>query len=417
MMANSKLQLYFEEHLIGHLSESNQNKIVFSYDQSWLERQNNFSISHSLPLQEKDFEQEAQNYFANLLPEGDVRLALTRRLGISNENDFRLLEIIGGECAGALSVGPEPLLYTSDYEEISAHKIVSLLEQGQVLLSALQDEEEGIRLSLAGAQDKIPIVYRDSKILLPRGNSPSTHLLKLPSDRVKYLPENECLMNWFAKKMGLETATTTLISLKNMKACLVERYDRIQVGEKISRLHQEDYCQALGFSYKIKYEDDGGPRYQQCYQCTENASSHLPEDLERIVRWLIFNVLIGNCDAHAKNISLLMTAPGVWKLSPHYDLVATKIYPRLSKKLAMSIGGTQDLGTITGTHWSQLAKDIQMGTKLINQTVQKMAETSLDIFDETAKEFSETYGASPVIVRIREVLHTQQRRLLSQAKK
>lgn len=416
-MKNSKLNLYFEENLIGSLVEDSQHRMEFAYAPTWLKSAKKFSISYSMPLREEPYSKEAQNYFANLLPEGDVRVAVAAKFGISSENDFRLLEALGGECAGALTIGQEPKALQSKYRALSTKKLKDIFDQGGSVFSAVQEEEEDIRLSLAGAQDKIPVYYEDGKLFLPQGNSPSSHILKLPSHRFKNLSENECLMGFFGKKMGLEMAMPKLLDIGGVNAYLVERYDRKKEEKKIIRLHQEDFCQALAYSHKVKYEKDGGPSFQECYQCVEGQSAFLPEDLERLVKWLIFNVLVGNCDAHAKNISFLMVEPDEWRLSPHYDIVSTKFYPKLSSKLAMTIGGSSDLGTVTGTHWARLAQDIKVGTKWLHQTVQEMSEKSTEVFKEACQEFSEIYGKSVVFQELEKIVTSQQRRLLSQLQK
>lgn len=316
-----------------------------------------------------------------------------------------------------MTIGHEPKPPESKYRELSTKKIKELFDQGGTLFSDLQEEQEDIRLSLAGAQDKIPVLYEGGPLYLPQGNSPSSHILKFPSQRIKYLPENECLMALYGKNMGLEMATPQILDIDGIKTYLVERYDRkIQAG-KLLRLHQEDFCQALAYSYKVKYETDGGPRFQDCYQCLEERSGFLPEDLERLVKWLIVNVLTGNCDAHAKNISLLMVKPGEWRLSPHYDIVSTKLYPKLSSKLAMTIGGSSDSGMVTGAHWTRLAKEIKMGTKWLQQTVQEMAEKSAEAFKEASLEFVEQYGKSNIVKELEKTIHSQQRRILSQLPK
>lgn len=416
-MKSPRLNLYFEETLIGYLTEDTHHLIEFSYEDSWLRSADAFAISHSMPLQEKPYKTEAQNYFANLLPEGDVRTAVAAKLGTSSENDFRLLEALGGECAGALSVGHKPKALEAKYQDLNLKSLKRIFDQGGTVFSSVQEEDEDIRLSLAGAQDKIPVYYEDGKLFLPQGNSPSSHILKLPSQRFKYLPENEYLMSLFAKKMELDVAIPKLLDLGGVNAYLIERYDRRSKNSRLIRLHQEDFCQALGYSHKVKYEKDGGPSFQKCYQCTEAHSTYLPEDLERLATWLIFNILIGNCDAHAKNISFLMVKPGEWRLSPHYDMVSTKVYPKLSTKLAMSIGGSLDSGTVTGTHWTRLAKDIQVGAKWLLQTVQEMSEKSLKAFSEAQHEFEGMYGNSPILPELKKIVTVQHRRLLSQLSK
>lgn len=416
-MKNNELNLYYGEEWIGVLRETPAHHMEFQYTESWLVNPNRFPVSQSLPLEAGLFAREAQNYFANLLPEGDVRLATASQMGISPENDFRLLEALGGECAGALTLGHEALPYTDHYRNLDPQELLDLYRAGRNVFAGLQDLEKDIRMSLAGAQDKIPVYIQDEKLYLPQGNSPSSHILKLPSKSLAHLPENECAVAMLADKMGLEVAKPHLLKVADLNFYVVERYDRSMVNKKLIRLHQEDFCQALGVSYKLKYESDGGPRFKDCYSLVEQASFLLPEDLDHILKWLVFNVVAGNCDAHAKNISLLMIKPDLWKVSPHYDLVSTKVYPRLSKNLAMSIGGSHDSGTITGSHWDRLADEVQVAPKYLRTLVQEFAELSLPKFDETNKEFVDLYGKSPVLPQIRKVIYEQQRRLLSQLNK
>lgn len=414
---NSSLKVYFGEMVVGEIYEDQFHNLEFKYMSSWLENEKNFSISQSLPLATKTYKAEAQNYFANFLPEGDVRTAVARRFGVSVDNDFRLLEAIGGECAGALTIGQKPVELDNDYEELSHDKIKKIFNDGGVFLAQLQDAEKVVRLSLAGAQDKIPVYFKDGKLFLPIGNSPSSHILKFPSHRFKHMPANECLLNWWANKQGLSVAPTQLLKVQDLDLCLVQRYDRQLENDRLIRLHQEDYCQALNFGYKVKYEKDGGPTFQMCHEITENSSSELPNDLDRLIRWLVFNVMSGNCDAHAKNISLIKLDRNKWSLSPHYDLVCTRIYKEVSTRLAMSIGGSDDSGTITGTHWGTLAVQLKMNKKFMLDFVRDQAERGMASFTQAKTAFIESYGDSPVIQPIEAVANKQIRRLLSELNK
>ncbi|MEK7354806.1 MAG: HipA domain-containing protein, partial [Bdellovibrionota bacterium] len=310
-----------------------------------------------------------------------------------------------------------PRKLESNYEKVNPTELEKRFERGETLLSSFQDDEEEIRFSLAGAQDKLAVYVKDRDLFLPQGNSPSTHILKPPSKRFPHVPEAECLMSNLARAMGLETSPASIVKLGNLNACLIERYDRVVRDGRVHRLHQEDFCQALGVSHKAKYERDQGPTFGNAYECVETHSQRLPEDLERITKWLIFNVAIGNCDAHAKNLSLLRADDGEWTLSPHYDFVPTRVYPKVSKLLAMSIGGTRDSGTITATHWKKLAQDIKFGSNLLLKLVREIAESAPDHYATTAAEFKKLYGDSPILQPIEKVIHEQTRRLLSQLEK
>lgn len=418
-MSRKALGLYYNAQKVGTLTEDPQNQIEFTYEDSWNRSSDGFAISQSLRGKKTDGI-EAQNYFANLLPEGDVRLDVCRKLGISNDNDFELLKALGGECAGALVISEEPpSALKREYQKISPADLKKRFHEGLSVLSGVQDAEHGIRLSLAGAQDKIPVLFKNDELFLPQNGALSSHILKFPSHRgFKEMPENEYLMSCLARKLKLPFPRTQLLDLGGLRVYLIERYDRLIVQDGNSeRLHQEDLCQALGYSYKKKYEKDGGPTFQQVYQGIENGSASLPQDLEKALRWLIFNVAVGNCDAHAKNISLVMLRPNLWSLSPFYDIVCTRAYPRITTLLAMKIGGADDSGTITGTHWKRLAKDISTGAKFILELVEEIATSVPEQFKEVQTEFEALYGKNPITSEIQEVLRSQCRRLLSQLKK
>ncbi len=119
-----------------------------------------------------------------------------------------------------------------------------------------------------------------------------------------------------------------------MSALFIERYDRYLIEGKICRLHQEDFCQALGYAYHVKYETDSGPNFSDCIKLITEVSKQPAVDKIMLIRWFIFNYMIGNADAHAKNISLLYPPQmkGRPQLAPFYDLVCTTIYKGISKK-------------------------------------------------------------------------------------
>ena len=415
-MRKTEASVFYGKQEVGVVFETAPGQIAFRYHVDWLKKSGSFAISHSLPLKSTSYREVAHHYFANFLPEADIRTAIAGRLGLSPENDFDLLIALGGDCAGALTIGEAAAKSENSTTPLDKKKLRKAFEQNDTLFSTLQDvEAHDVRLSLAGAQDKLPVrVGRGDALLMPHGTSASTHILKFPSHRFKHLAENETLMSEFARRMGLIVPTTRLIDLNGLRACLVERYDRSVVGENVTRLHQEDFCQALGRSHKVKYEKSGGPGFRDIYSGVEEISTDVTVDLERTLRWLVFNVIIGNCDAHAKNISLLMVKPGAWVLTPHYDLVCTKMYPVISKDLAMSIGGTNDSGTVTGTHWMKLAKDLKVGPGFLRSLVSEMAGRANDVFTDSRKAFESDYGRNDATQLIEKAVHEQARRLTSQ---
>lgn len=402
-----KLGAYYGSRLVGEIEQTESGRMQFRYDPEWLKDSESFALSFSLPKSEKIFQKEADFFFSNLLPEGPVRQAICERHGISIDNDFALLKQIGGECAGALVISSSPPKKgESRYEELEFHKLVGLLSSGGVYASL--SEKEDMRLSLAGAQDKLPIYLTpEKKILLPLGTSPSTHVLKFENPRFKGLALNEYYMTQLAKQLGLMTVEVELMPIENGYLLIVKRYDRIVVDithKKIERLHQEDLCQALAMSHLKKYEKEGGPSFAQVYNLVTNASHAPLADNQRLLQWQIVNVLIGNCDGHAKNTSLYRTLDSEWHLAPFYDLVSTIFYSKLSKELAMGIGGVSDIGILSPIHWKRLAETIGVNTKTIEDLMQEKLECFPKALDATHQKVLKDYGKNKVFTLLHEVL-------------
>lgn len=163
--------------------------------------------------------------------------------------------------------------------------------------------EEGLRLSLAGVQNKLPLIYRDRVFALPLGQTPSSHILK-PDPKRKNIPklaENEAFCMMLAKQCRLDTADVDLITIAEQHCVLVQRYDR----QQDQRLHQKDFCQAMGIAPFNKYEAEGGPSFADCSNLIKQYSSRPAADKKRLLQWTLFNYLIGNADAHGKNLSFL----------------------------------------------------------------------------------------------------------------
>jgi serine/threonine-protein kinase HipA len=173
---------------------------------------------------------------------------------------------------------------------------------------------------------------------------------------------------------------------------VVERYDRQLAGDRWMRLHQEDFCQALGVPPKKKYQTEGGPSLIMCQGVIDQRSSDVLKDTDTLLRWQIFNVLIGNCDAHAKNLSLLRSANGSWAVAPLYDLVATRMYQELTPRLAMSVGAQFNSGTVSASHWKEQLKECKVSPTAYLKTAQQMADELPANLKQVLNEFESSYG-------------------------
>ena len=397
------LGVYFAEELVGEISTSDGVSIQFQYADSWQQNEAAFPISVSLPLGEPIFDARmnvANNFFVNLLPEENIRKRTCEKLKISEGNDFELLRQIGGDCAGAISVLPvnsKPAKLHNSYDSISEKQLATWSEGDQ---NAFADSigKKDVRLSLAGAQDKLPVKFDGKAFFLPKGNSPSTHILKFTS-RFSHLPENEALTTMLAHAVGVSAVNVGLHQTKKSRIAIVERYDRVASDDSFVRLHQEDFCQAMGIHPQRKYQQEGGPNLQDCSQLIKEHCSVPLIELEKFIRWVVFNWLVHNADAHAKNISLLFEN-GQTKLSPFYDLVCTGNYPQLSKKLAMSIGGESSPGAIGPKHVDLFSREIDVSSKFVKEIVVETANRLMDASEATSKQFQELYGDSPILQRV-----------------
>ena len=348
-------------------------ELQFQYSALWLEQPQAIALSQSLPLQAEPFGDRAcRPFFAGLLPEGQLRQRIAQQCQISRSNDFGLLVVIGGDCAGAVS------LVVGD--QVAAPDAVEWLEQDQ-LIALLDDlpqrpmlaQRDGLRLSLAGAQDKLPVVFDGARIGLPLGSTASTHILKPAIAAVEGSVINEAFCMALGQAMGLQVADTEILAAGDRQVLLVGRYDRRRgEGERWLRLHQEDFCQALGIQPELKYQNEGGPDLNACFGLLRRATRPSAPQVIRLLDAVAFNALIGNHDAHAKNFSLLYTERTP-TLAPLYDLLCTAVYPTLTAKMAMKLGSKYRFSEVQSRHWEKFAEAAGLSWAQTRKRVTRMA--------------------------------------------
>jgi serine/threonine-protein kinase HipA len=411
------LDVYLQSDLVGHLSQDTGGQMHFQYVESWLDGSGAAPLSQSLPLRKERFSQkECRGYFGGILPEAGNREIVARNLGISARNDFAMLKEIGGECAGAVTFVP-----TGDRlpENRNSHRTLSSSELAVVLRELrkrpLLAGQEGIRQSLAGAQDKVPVCLSGYEISLPLYGAPSTHVLKPAVERFEGVVQNESLCMRLAAAIGLPTAKVQARSVEGMDFLLIERYDRVYrkdsiQGPVLERLHQEDFCQALGIVSEMKYQNEGGPSLKQCFALLRKVSSAPAVDLARLLDAVIFNYLVGNNDAHGKNFSLLYCGLGTDDphvgLAPLYDILSTVYYPELSRTMAMKLGGEYSSAKVWPHNFEQLAEDAGLEKSLVIGRVAEMVEEIRTVLPQiTSDEIS-----SSIVTRILERCERIQKR-------
>jgi serine/threonine-protein kinase HipA len=370
------LNVCYDREVVGQLVQDDGGQMTFQYDAAWLGRPEPVPLSRSLPLRDEPFTQkECQGFFGGILPEEDNRQVIARILGISDKNDFAMLEQIGGECAGAISFLPENEAIPEDddrYRELADDELAKILRE--LPRRPLMAGADGIRLSLAGAQDKIAVRVDDGKISIPRGSAPSSHVLKPAVDTYEGVVFNEAFCMALARACDLNVAPVEIGKVDDIDYLLAERYDRIR-GEdgNIQRLHQEDFCQALGIRSEIKYQSEGGPSLEDCFELVRDTSSVPAPDLISLLDAVIFNLLIGNHDAHGKNFSFLYVPDRSIRFAPLYDLVSTVFYPELTDRMAMKIGKQPKSALIYPNDINRFAADAGLGAALVRARIPALA--------------------------------------------
>lgn len=376
-MKSKKLCVFWNDDFIGEIEKARRD-IRFSYVPSW-----ELPISQSMPCNDRGYQVVATNFFANLLPEGSLYADICKFHRITSIYDF--LEIYGGDCAGALSVSSTLHPVSNTWKDITKD-LSSLLRKPNMSLCAMG------RLSLAGAQNKLAVKKEDDVYLLPLGNSPSTHIIKSASARYSDIHRNEMFCMDLAELCGFPVPEHDIMHIGEHEAYIIKRYDRICENDTIVRIHQEDFCQATGASRYEKY-------ILGFWQCSKFLDAH---DKNLFVHMAMFNFLIGNCDAHAKNFSLLYTPRP--KLAPFYDLISTLVYPELVQKFAMPIGNTYYNDDIDMSSWERFCQELKVDMPHV--PVMEYAE-------DLAREHRKRFGDMSFYDKILRIMESQTAKLAS----
>jgi serine/threonine-protein kinase HipA len=372
------LSVWWAGAIVGTLQVNRHGQMRFAYAAEWLADASRLPISLSLPKQEQPFRQsQCRPFFAGLLPEESQREIIAGVLGISKGNDFAFLDALGGDVAGALSLWPEGEVPptpepTGTPRPLSDDELIELLDT--LPKRPLLAGREGLRLSLAGAQTKLPVVLVEGCVALPRPGQPTTHILKPAIARFPHTTENEALVMTLAAAVGLPTAHVAARIVGGRSYLLVTRYDRhFDASGRAYRLHQEDFCQALGIPPERKYAAEGGPTFKAGFDLLRRATAVPAVALLGLLDAAIFNLIVGNADAHGKNFSLLYQAAGV-TLAPFYDLLSTVAYPDLSPNLAMKIATRATLEEIGPATWPAFADDIRLAASFVRRRVRELSD-------------------------------------------
>ncbi len=372
----AKLIVLLDNEIVGHLWLDERKRFCFQYGEKWLAT-SKIPLSLSIHLREEPYlDNEPHAFFANLLPEQKIREVVARNLGVSPQNDFGLLEKIGGDCAGAVSLYPESVRLTREetYTSLTTSELVKIIQQ--LPQRPLLAGEAGFRLSLAGTQKKLPINFSVEEFRLTHGGAPSNFIIKPPIEVLDGTVENEAFCMALAGEVGLYVPPSFICELDGLRVFAVKRYDRAISNNGIKRLHQEDFCQALNISPEYKYEYEGGPSFVQCVNLIRNKSCRAGERCRIHIRLADLQFSGGKFRRDMGKTYPFSLLPHGPVLAPFYDLISTRIYGHfgLAEGLAMGVGGENNPEAVQRKHWEALAKELNIKPKFILSRVLVMAD-------------------------------------------
>lgn len=361
---------------------------MLRYDPVWLGAPDAFPISVRMPLRAGDVAAETLvPWLQNLLPESGPLDTMGRTLGVARGDILGLLERIGRDTAGALTIGPRQTGdvtgdqvgpgYRNVPDDAALERIIEALPARPFLAG-----DEGVSMSLAGAQDKLPVAIHDGRIAIPIHGAPSTHILKPDNPRLSGSVQNEALCLTLVRLCGLPAAAMTTGVAGARSYLLVSRYDRVPAEPFWHRLHQEDFCQALGRPPSAKYQHNrtgiAGPSLADFFGLTRMYMTGA--DTLKLVDAVIFNMVTGNVDAHAKNYSM-MIGPAGFRFAPLYDLMCGAVWESITLNHAQSIGGQRRGMHIQRRHWQRFAAECGLNATATVRRVIRMVDLVFSTLD------------------------------------
>lgn len=386
-MITTELPVFYEARRVGTI-EVHQDGPSFIYDPAWLATRGAFPISILMPLSPRRVPPATfLNWAANLLPEGAQLRAVGMKLGAAPEDVVTILAEIGRDTAGALSMGKPGSASTGGWrpvpDEAALERII-----GELPMKPFLAGDDGVSMSLAGVQSKIGVaIDSEQRICIPLDGAPSTHILKPDSDRLFGGTQNEALCLVLARRCGLNAPVVTTGRAGQRAYLLVTRYDRVEQAGRWRRLHQEDFCQALGKPPSAKYESNQtgirGPTISDMFALTRNAMR--APDVINLLDYVIFNVLSCNTDAHAKNYSLMISGRG-FELAPIYDVMCAAAWDNVTRNLAQKIAGKNRGEHLKRRHWETLAAECGLNPTRLAARVETLGRAVLREAKKAAAE-------------------------------
>lgn len=406
MTASRRLTVYRSGRPVGGLW-ADAARLQFAYRDDVL-GDRSAAVGLLLPVRSGTFDDHlTRPCFENLLPEGDLRAYLAKAEKVDVGDVVGLLAVFGGECSGALSLWPEgeappsqPTYAPCGAADVHAALAMVRAQEASVGGSPAQVMKRG-RLSLSGAQDKLVLFRRPSSgpgvrpdeplYRISLQGAPSTVLVKhARKERFPGLLHNELLCMRLMAAADVPTADSTVHALD---AAVYEtaRFDRVlRPNDTVTRLHAEDGCQVTGRTSNQRYASTGAPGYADLCTVLRRSGAAPAEDADRLLRWAVANLALGNRDAHAKNLMLLHTVSGV-RLAPAYDVTCTLVYPDLdAEELPIRFGGETHAKTLS-------AHALRVAAREFGVTPARAAAVAGDACDRLAAALDDTMHTVAVL--------------------
>jgi serine/threonine-protein kinase HipA len=402
------LEVWMNGEFVGHWMFSPTGGHSFSYDASWFKNPQGRPISLSLPHSQgtTSFTGSCvESYFDNLLPDSiGIRKRLASKFGSESTHAFQLLEKIGRDCVGALQLlpsgSPVPDVRHIDAEPLSDSEVERILDQTVNNRNIGVHEENELRISIAGAQEKTALLWHDDQWCRPRGTTPTTHILKLPLGEVGGMRadfstsvENEWLCAELVRAYGLPVAGCAIKTFGRHKVLAVTRFDRRLIDGWWARLPQEDFCQVNGLPPERKYEEQGGPGIVAILDTLRGSDNAELDRTNFLTAQLLFWMLAAP-DGHAKNFSIAIGSQGRFWLTPLYDVMSA--WPVIGKgarefqwqkvKMAMALHAKNThyrIADIQRRHWNVVAKSNALGSDF-EAVIQRIADMTPAVIELVA---------------------------------
>lgn len=392
----NSVNIYFKDSLVGILSyDGIEDRFDFRYDDSW--KENGFELSPAVSFDQNYNSTTIKNFIDNLLPEGNHLETLSQYFHISKNNKYALIQAIGYETTGALTFCKDIRDIETTFKKIENKDLISRIKQRKNIPLSIWDGKP--RLSIAGVQDKLPVCIIDNSFGFGEGSLASTHILKFDNNGDN-LVQNEYLSLFLASKANLNVAENKLIKLEDELILQIKRFDRELVDNThVNRVHIIDSVQALNLPSSYKYERNFGSgvhvkdikegvSFSKLFSLIDICSNPLITKKE-LIKWVCVNLILGNSDAHGKNVSFFISKDGI-DLAPFYDIVNISLYKdKYEQDLAMGIDEEFCIEKLKPYDFQEFYKTININKKLFVKEYITISKIIIDTLN--SKNFDTTY--------------------------